>query len=186
MAAFLSTEAYLVLALADLAGFGVATAGFAVSTGALSWSAGSFLQARLDAHDGGRRRRSRAVAGITILAASVALLAAMAGAGALPLLPALALWVLAGLRMGLAHSVSGAMAFALAPEGEEGSVSSSLLLADLFGPAVSIGVGGALLSLGRSSQGGWELGVALALGIGPPLLVLALFSALRLPRGPGP
>jgi len=107
----------------------------------------------------------------------------LAAAGSPPLPPVLVLWALAGLGIGLAHSVSGAIACALAPEGEEGAVSSSLLIADLFGPAVAIGVGGALVSFGSATQGGLGLGVALALGIGPPLLILSLFSALRLPRG---
>ena len=78
------------------------------------------------------------------------------------LLYSLAGWVVTGFGIGFAHPTSAAVAFSRSPEGKEGFVSSSILLADLFTPAVAIGVGGALVGFGRASAGGLQLGLAMA------------------------
>ena len=60
--AFLGCDAFLPLALTELRGFSVSQAGLVISAASLSWSLGSFLQARLDRLDGGTRA-PRAAAG---------------------------------------------------------------------------------------------------------------------------
>lgn len=67
-------------------------------------------------------------------------------------------WVVTGLGVGLAHPASAATAFSRSPEGKEGFVSSSLLLADLFTSAVAIGVGGAPIEFGCASGEGSRSG----------------------------
>jgi hypothetical protein len=88
--------------------------------------------------------------------------------------------------MGLAHPASLTIAFAHAPGGKEGAVSSSVLLSELYAPATAIGVGGVLVALGAASEGGLQLGVALAFGLNPFLVMLFLISTYRLPRDTTP
>lgn len=93
-------------------------------------------------------------------------------------------WVLSGLGgMGLANTASLSMAFAHAPEGEEGCLSSSALLSDLFFPATTIGFESALVAFGAARQG-MGFGLVLAFGLSLPLAALLLASVYRLPGDP--
>ena len=65
--AFLGCDAFLPLALTELRGFSVSQAGLVISAASLSWSLGSFLQARLDRLDGGAGRPRRLLAGLAVL-----------------------------------------------------------------------------------------------------------------------
>lgn len=180
-ASYFHTEAYLVLALTELSGFRTTTAGLAVSAGAISWTTATWAQERLDRRDEGRGRRTRVLIGASLLTAGIFCLAVVAVVyETMPLTVALAGWTVSGLGMGLANPASTAIAFAHAPKGKEGSVSSSMLLSELFAPAVSIGVGGALVALGF---GLGISGTVFALCMAPLLAVLAAGAAFRLPGG---
>ena len=183
-AGYFYTETYLVLALNEVSGYAATTAGLVVSAGALSWTAGTWTQERLDKRDEGRGRRGRVLVGTALVALGIcALAAAFVGLGDLPLPLAIAGWVTAGLGMGLANTGALSIAFAHAPGGEEGAVSSSVLISDLFLPATTIGIGGALVALGAVGEGTTQDGVALAFGLGFMLAALLLASAFRLPKG---
>jgi hypothetical protein len=95
-----------------------------------------------------------------------------------------AAWVVAGLGIGLSHPTISTMAFTHAPSGGEGAVSASLLLADLATPAVAIGIGGALVSLGASAN--WEpwVGISLALGVALVSILGAVGASVRLVSQP--
>jgi len=80
-AAYFYTEAYLVLTLNDVSGYSATTAGLVISAGALSWTVGTWIQERLDKYREGRRRRSRALAGSTLLAIGISGLAAVVVTG---------------------------------------------------------------------------------------------------------
>lgn len=184
-AGYFYTETYLVLALNEISGYAATTAGLVVSAGALSWTTGTWVQERLDKHDEGRRRHTRVLVGAALLAVGICTLAAAVVAiRDLPLLVALAGWITAGLGMGMANTASLALAFAHAPDGEEGAASSSVLISDLFFPATSIGIGGALVALGANYEGGERLGIDLAFGLSFLLALLLLASAYRLPGNP--
>lgn len=181
-AAYFYTEAYLVLALNEVSGYTATTAGLVISAGAISWTTGTWVQARLDKRREGQGRRARVLVGASLMTVGIFGLAVMAVfVGEISLAAALACWLMSELGMGLANPASATIAFAQAPTGREGAVSSSVLIADLFGPAASIGIGGALVALGTASDGGLRFGVALAFGLSPLLLALFLASALRLP-----
>ncbi len=181
-AAYFYTEAYLVLTLNEVSDYRATTAGLVISAGAISWTAGTWLQERLDRRHEGRGRRTRVLNGAVLMTIGIlSLAAAVIIIGEIPLSVALAGWLISGLGMGFANPASATIAFAHAPSGREGVVSSSVLIAELFGPATIIGVGGALVALGAASDGGVKLGVALAFGLSPLLVFLLLISALRLP-----
>ena len=182
VASYFGIQTFLVLALTTLKGHTSETAGLVVAVGTLSWSAAAWLQARLDRRDSGSGRRQRVLVGVAFM---------LAGAG----LATLVLWIpskeldvavysciLLGFGIGLAHPTSGAIAFTYATDRSEGVISADLQIADTFTPAISIGVGGALLSVSRSS--GWELslGVTATLTVQLLLIIVSLLAAKRLPN----
>jgi MFS family permease len=159
--AFLGCDAFLPLALTELRGFSVSQAGLVISAASLSWSLGSFLQARLDRLDGGSGRPRRLLAGLAVLLGGIAATAAGVVSDALPVAVAIAGWTVAGLGIGIGYPSIGAIVLSEAPGGEEGSVSAALQLIETIGVAVFTGIGGALIALGLDQ--GWDAVTALAL-----------------------
>jgi MFS family permease len=157
---FFGAEAFLPLALTELRGQSPARAGIALTAAALTWTAGSWLQARLDARDGGRGRQARVMAGFAVILAGGVLTALTVLIGGIPVWPATAGWGIAGLGMGLAYPAISLLALRHAPEGQEGMVSGSLQVAEVLSIAVGAGLGGAAVALTET------LGLAPAAGIG--------------------
>lgn len=185
ISAFFTTNAFLVLALTSLGGYSAGTAGLAISAGSLAWTSGAWLQERLDHRWEGQHRERRVVLGVSLMAAGITgVTIPIVVTGEPNLLLASAAWIIAGLGIGLSHPTISTMAFTHAPQGGEGAVSASLLLADLATPAVAIGIGGALVSLGVSA--GWEpwVGVSLALGVAVLAIVGSLGASVRLVSQP--
>ncbi len=180
VAAYFAADTYLVLALTALHGAAASAAGLVIASGSLVWTACAWLQARLDARDGGRGRAGRIRLGVTMLLLGALGMATVPWLGGGALAVGLAAHFLAGMGMGLAHPAVGAFAFARAGVGEAGGVSAAILLADAFTPAVAIGAGGAIIGAGAVL--GWPEAytIAAALGLSVPLLALALLAALRL------
>ena len=140
--AFLGCDAFLPLALTELRGFSVSQAGLVISAASLSWSLGSFLQARLDRLDGGTGRPRRLLAGLGVLLAGIAATAAGVVGDGIPVAVAIAGWAVAGLGIGIGYPSIGAIVLSEAPGGEEGGVSAALQLIETIGVAVFTGVGG--------------------------------------------
>ncbi|MDP9352929.1 MAG: MFS transporter, partial [Chloroflexota bacterium] len=140
------------------------------------------LQARLDGRDRGAGRRGRIITGVVLLLVGISLMAMAVWVMDLALVLAIIGHLLSGLGMGLAHPTSAAVTFARAPGGEEGSVSSSLLLAESLAVALGIGAGGALLAVSDASGWGAQTGVAAAFGLALSLIVLSLVASSRLPQ----
>jgi MFS family permease len=159
--AFLGCDAFMPLALTELHDFSSARAGLVISAASLSWSLGSFLQARLDRHDGGAGRPRRLLAGLAVLLTGIAVTAAGLLADGVPIGFAVAGWAVAGLGIGIGYPSIGAIVLAEAPGGEEGGVSAALQLSETIGVAVFTGVGGALIALGL--EHGWDAVTALLL-----------------------
>jgi MFS family permease len=159
--AFLGCDAFLPLALTELRGFSVSQAGLVISAASLSWSLGSFLQARLDRLDNGSGRPRRLLAGLAVLLAGIAATTAGIVSEAVPVAVAIAGWAVAGLGIGIGYPSIGAIVLSEAPGGEEGSVSAALQLIETIGVAVFTGIGGALIALGLDH--GWDAVTALAL-----------------------
>lgn len=159
--AFLGCDAFMPLALTELRGFSIAQAGLVISAASLSWSLGSFLQASLDRRDEGAGRPRRLLAGLGVLLTGIALTAAGVLDDGVPVALAIAGWAVAGLGIGIGYPSIGALVLSQAPDGEEGSVSAALQLAETVGVAVFTGVGGALIALGL--ERGWDAVAAIAL-----------------------
>jgi crotonobetainyl-CoA:carnitine CoA-transferase CaiB-like acyl-CoA transferase len=85
-----------------------------------------------------------------------------------------------GLGIGFGLTTAGAVALAESPEGQEGRVSSSMLLGDLIGASVGVGIGGVLLALGESRD--WSTPNSVTAAMLPALVFLAIsaVAAVRL------
>lgn len=140
-AAFASAEAFLPLLLTGQFGWSLTQAGIALSAGAVTWSLGSAVQARLTA-DAARRR---------LLPAGFALAAVGLGVVMLPLLwsglPAglvLAGWVGVGSGIGLSFPMLSVLLLKLSPPEAQGANSSALQLSDALTSSAALGLAGLL------------------------------------------
>ncbi|MGC4108524.1 MAG: hypothetical protein QM753_19545 [Thermomicrobiales bacterium] len=181
MGGFLIGETYMIRALKEFGGVSATTAGIVLTVGSLTWTAGSWIQARWDRSGGTASRPLRVTTGVAIL---------LAGCGGVFLTVAilhdiwigvaLAGWLGAGLGMGIAYTTCTTIVFAHAKPGEEGLASSSVLLGDLFMSSVGVGLGGVAYAIASGRGASVEASSAIAIGIGVAILVLALFASFRL------
>lgn len=177
-AAFIGVEAFLALMLTAVHGYSTAVTGMVIATGAIAWAAGSWLQSRLDER-GAVTRGPRMVAGAALLVAGIGLQMLALHVTVAPLVVVVAGWVIAGLGIGMAHATASVLALALAPAGEEGSVSAALQIGDQVAGAVSTGVGGALFALAARQGWGDQRGILLAFLFVLLPAVVALAAAAR-------
>ncbi|MCK2221659.1 MFS transporter [Actinomadura sp. ATCC 31491] len=140
-ASFFGVNSFIPLALQEVKGFGVREAGIALTTGALGWSAGSYLQSR---RTGEPHLRLRFAAACVTVAVLLALLAVLPGVTGWVMVPA---WIVAGLGMGVGMATVSVTALKQSPVNEQGANSAALTVTDMLGSALSIGVGGALVNL---------------------------------------
>ncbi len=181
--AFLVAETYMVFSLKEFGGVSATTAGLALTAGSLSWSAGSLLQAPWDRWTGSEGRPLRVLVGVGCMIAGVGTMyGALLLTKDLSLGVAIPAWVVSGFGIGLAYPTSSTIALAHAARGEEGQVSSSTLLGDLFSSSLAIGISGVLLAFGLNA--GWITPRAslLAMSLSIVLLALSLAATLRMVR----
>jgi MFS family permease len=139
---FAGAEAFVPLMLVAHRGVTPALAGAVLTSGALGWSAGSWLQGS------GRVRVERVTLlslGGAVLGVAVLVLALTPLAGAPPWLVPVA-WIVGASGMGTGMSSMNVLTLRLSPPGEEGRSSSALQLGDALGSLLGIGVAGALFS----------------------------------------
>jgi MFS family permease len=155
-----------------------ALAGVAVTGATIAWTAGAWLQSRLN----GRWEARRLVAsGLAIVVIGLAAMATVL-LPATPVGVALAAWTVAGFGIGLAYAPISLLMLREAPTGREGWASASLSLADVLGTAFGIGAGGAAVA--AATAHGWPLadGVAVAFAIAGAGAIGLSIASRRLPR----
>ena len=174
---FFGADAFVTLTITILRHRTPVLAGLAVTGPTLTWTAGSWIQARANARWQGRRLVR---IGVVIILAGIAGLSAMLRSD-VPVAVGIVAWTVAGLGMGLSYSPITLLMLAEAPAGREGWASASLNLADVLGSALGIGIGGAAIS--AAVRFGWSLsaGLAAAFAITAVGGVLALAISRRLP-----
>jgi MFS family permease len=172
---FFGADAYVTLAITAVRHRSPAFAGLAVTGATLAWTAGAWVQARLnDKWEGRRLVRS----GLVIVLAGIGGMTLVLWP-AVPVWAGVAAWTVAGLGMGLAYAPISLMMLRKAPPGQEGRSSASLNLADVLGSAIGIGVGGAAVAAGAGSH--LSLGIAVAFAAAAAAGVVALLVSHRLP-----
>lgn len=178
--AFFGTEAFIPLTVVQVSGGTVTVGGLALSAAAVTWAAGSWLQAR--AASGGHRRTVVAT-GAALIVLGIAITAAVLLPGA-PWVIAAAGWAVAGLGMGLAYSMLALLMLETAPQGQEGISSAALQLMFTLGTAFGAGLGGAIVALADAGHVALPTAVGAVDGIMLVAGVLAGLVALRVPAAP--
>jgi len=176
---FFGADAYVTLAVTSIRHHSPVYAGIAVTGATLTWTAGAWVQARLNETWTGRRLIRVGV--VIVLAGIGGMVAALQPA--VPAWSALAAWTVAGFGMGLAYAPTSLMMLRKAAPGQEGRVSASLNLADVLGTAIGIGVGGAAVAATAGTD--LRLGVTVAFAITALAGVTLLAVTGRLPAGTG-
>jgi MFS family permease len=174
---YFGADAFVTLAVTILRHRSAVVAGIVVTGSTLAWTAGAWIQARMNTRWESRRLIR---AGLGIILAGIAGLAAML-VSAVPVAVGIVAWTVAGFGMGMAYAPTTLLMLKNAPPGREGWASASLNLADVLGSALGIGLGGAAIS--AAIRFGWPLaaGLAAAFAITAGAGVLALGISPRLP-----
>lgn len=174
---FFGADAYVTLTITTVRHHTPALAGVAVTGATLAWTAGAWLQSRLN----GRWEARRLVGcGVAIIGAGLAAMALVL----LPITPigvGIAAWTVAGFGIGLSNAPISLLMLREAPAGREGWASASLSLADVLGTALGIGVGGACVA--AATERSWPLaaGVGIAFAISGAGAVGLAVASRRLP-----
>ena len=175
--AFFGADAYVTLTITTIRHHSPAMAGIAVTGSTLAWTAGAWLQSRLNARWEARRLVG---CGVVIILTGLAAMALVLSP-AVPVEAGIAAWTVAGFGIGLAYAPITLLMLRQAPHGREGWASASLSLADVLGTAIGIGLGGCAVT--AATTHGWPLtagvGIAFALA-GAGAIALAVASR-RLP-----
>jgi MFS family permease len=173
--AFFAIDVYVALLLEDVRGWSAFMAGIAITAATVSWTAGSWTQARLSSrfpHEWFVR------IGFPIVAVGIA------GLGLIllqevPAVLAIPIFGFAGFGMGLTYAQFALIVLRDVPREEQGSVTSSLTLSDQVGTALGTSVAAALVHASVGAAGTPAPGLAIAIGIGS---VAALVGWALTPR----
>jgi len=178
--AFFGVEAFVPLVVASIRNAGTVAGGLALTAAALTWAAGSWMQARLAAR---RSRRAVTTAGLLLVGAGVIVETAIPLTALAPTWLAAAGWAVAGLGMGLAYSTLTLAVIEAAPSGGEGAATASAQLANTIGIAVGTGLAGSLVALAASGPMGLAPGVVVADLVMLCVVVAGIAAARRMPGG---
>jgi MFS family permease len=185
-AVYFGSEAFLPLGLTESRGLSATQAGLGLSAGALTWVAGSVLQARRDGRaDKGAGGRTGGVAlGFAVLLAGLALMALGVLSDAVPALTSVLGWAVAGLGMGVAFNAATTDTMEQAPAGREGEVSAGLQLAQTLATAVISGVGGAVIAAAQDHGGTTRTALLTTFALTGALAALGIPLSRRLRPAP--
>ena len=174
--AFFTIDAYVALLLVQVRGWSAAAAGVALTAATISWTLGSWTQARLSV----RISPERFVRiGFPVVAAGIAGL----GLVLLPDVPAwtaVPIFALAGFGMGITYSQFALIVLRDVPRDSQGSVTSGLTLSDALGTALGTSVAAAFVSAAVRAGAGPAPGLAAAIGVGTVAAILGWVLSPRL------
>jgi MFS family permease len=172
---FFAGDAYVPYAIVTVRHAPTVLAALALTASTLTWTAGSWVQARCIARYGPRRLvrpgECLVVIGLGIMCTVL-----------LPSVPpalAVVAWAVAGAGIGTAYSPLSVTTLDRAAPGEEGRATSALQLCDVLGQAIGTGVAGAIVAAG--ARIGHGPGVALAFSFAIAVALTAVVVGARLP-----
>ena len=178
--AFFGTEAFVPLSVVDVRGASVTVGGIALSAAAVTWTMGSWVQARAAAAG---IRRTLVTGGAALIGSGI-VITALVLLPETPLLVAGLGWAVAGLGMGLAYSMLVLMVLETAVPGEEGFSSAALQLMFTLGTAFGAGVGGAVVALAEAGTIPLTSAIGIVDAVMLGMAVIAIAISLRVPIGP--
>jgi MFS family permease len=173
---FFAGDAYVPYAIVTVRHAPTALAAFALTASTLTWTAGSWVQARYLARYGPRR----------LVRPGECLVAIGLGVMCLVLLPAvppalgIVAWGIAGAGIGTAYAPLSVTTLDRAAAGEEGRATSALQLCDVLGQALGTGVAGAIVAAAAAGMGHGPA-VALAFSFAIAVALTAVIVGARLP-----
>lgn len=174
MGAMVGAEFFLPLVLDRVHGWVASQTGWAIALGSVTWTLGSWLQAKV--HQWDNRVRTPFFGTLFILGGAA--LAFTLPVASIPPFVTLIGWAFIGLGMGLAHSTSSDLSLGVTEQAKHGDVSASLQLADALGPALAMG----LISVALSTWSHIGGGVAPYLPASTVSFVLALLGVIAASR----
>jgi MFS family permease len=173
---FFAGDAYVPYAIVTVRHAPTALAALALTASTLTWTAGSWVQARYIARYGPRRlvRSGECLVVVGLAVMGVVLLPSVP--------PALAIvaWALAGGGIGTAYAPLSVTTLDRAAPGEEGRATSALQLCDVLGQALGTGVAGAIVAAAGAGIG-HGTGVALAFSFAIAVALIGVVAGTRLP-----
>jgi hypothetical protein len=172
---FFAGDAYVPYAVVTVRHAPTALAALALTAATLTWTAGSWVQARYIAR-WGPRRLVRSGEGLVAVGLGLMCVVLLPSA---PAALAIAAWAVAGAGIGTAYAPLSVTTLDLAAPGEEGRATSSLQLCDVLGQAIGTGVAGAIVAV--TSRIGPGPGVALALLFAIAVAVTGFIVGARTP-----
>jgi len=178
--AFFGGDAFLPLTLISIRGQNTIIAGLALTAATMTWTAGSWLQAKLAPRQG---RRLLVTVGLLLIALGLAGIASVLIPG-IPVVVAIVAWGVSGLGMGLAYSTVSLVVLETAPPGQEGSATASMQLASVLGSALGTGLGGVIIAFAVAAGSSTGSGIAAVDILVIALTGLAILTAIRLPGRP--
>jgi len=176
--AFFCADAYVPLVVQGWRHESAFLAGLALMAATLTWTAGSWVNARrIERLGPGRFLR----VGFAVLVVGVLGFLAIL-APAVPAWLAIPIWGVAGFGMGLSYSTPSLVVLREAVPHEQGAATASLQLSDVLGASLGTGIGGALVHLGtRAGEDvpGWEA-LAAIFGVSAAVAIAGLILTGRL------
>jgi MFS family permease len=174
---FFAGDAYVPYAIVTVRHAPTALAALALTASTLTWTAGSWVQARCIARYGPRRLvrpgECLVAMGLGVMCVVVLLPSAPPALGILA-------WAIAGAGIGTAYAPLSVTTLDRAAAGEEGRATSALQLCDVLGQALGIGVAGSIVAATAVGTGHGP-GVALAFSFGIVVALTGVIVGARLP-----
>jgi MFS family permease len=167
---------YVALLLEDVRGWSAFAAGIAITAATVSWTAGSWTQARLSdrfPHEWFVR------IGFPIVAIGIAGLGLIL-LDQVPAVLAVPIFGFAGFGMGLTYAQFALIVLRDVPREDQGSVTAALTLSDSVGTALGTSVAAALVHTAVASGSGPAPGLAVAIAIGSVAAWIGFFHSPRL------
>jgi MFS family permease len=177
---FFGGDAFLPLMLISIRGQSTLVAGAALTASTLTWTAGSWLQAKLALK---QSRRLLVTVGLLLIILGVAGIACVLIPG-VPVLVAIVAWGVGGLGMGLAYSTISLVVLETAPADQQGSATASMQLASVLGSALGTGLGGVIIAFTAAAKGLPGTGIAAVDILVIAVIGFAILTAIRLPGRP--
>jgi MFS family permease len=173
---FFAGDVYVPYAIVTVRHAPTALAALALTASTLTWTAGSWVQARFIARWGPRRLVRP---GVCLVAIGLGVMCVVVLLSVPPALGVVA-WALAGAGIGTAYSPLSVTTLDRAAAGEEGRATSALQLCDVLGQALGTGVAGAIVAA-AASRIGHGPGVALAFSFAVAVALTGVIVGARLP-----
>jgi MFS family permease len=160
--AFFGTEAFLPLMLREARGLSPTIAGIVLTTGAVTWTGGSWIHERL-----APRLVSRAIiaTSFTLVALGACAVLAVLLFANIPVEVAYLAWAVSGSGMGFGYAAISVLVLRLAPAGRTGATGAAMQVLDNLGTAFGTGVGGAAIAVAVARGLPVATGIAAAFGL---------------------